>query len=128
VAEAGTSEKAAAPPAVEPLLGRFTQADRRLLVITIAGTVLANLATVLVVGVALVMARQQKEAGGLGASGWAGLFVIPACLIGAVSPWRRQTAKIPSAAWLLRGMVIAAGFAATIYLLVLVGLASGLAG
>jgi hypothetical protein len=39
---------------------------------------------------------------------------------------RRQTAKIPGAAWLLRGMVIAAGFAATIYLLVLVGLASGL--
>jgi hypothetical protein len=74
------------------------------------------------------MARQQKEAGGIGASGWAGLFVIPARLIGAVRLWRRQTARIPSAAWLLRGMVIAAGFAATIYLLVLVGLASGRAG
>jgi hypothetical protein len=113
--------------AAEPLLTRFTQTDRRLLIITIGRTVAANLATVLLVGLAIMAARFMKHAH-LGTADWIQVALLPilGLLLLTVSWVVRQTR--PGIRVYCRGHLIALAVIAAFFLLVWVGLASGLAG
>jgi hypothetical protein len=131
--EGDSSEKLAKADlatAAEPLLGQFTQSDRRLLVVTIAGTVLANLVTVLIVGLALILVRAATDHGHpLGWGDWIELAILPAAGIYAVvSLWRNSKTEHSSVRRLryLRIVIGVIIFTSVVELLFWVGLASGL--
>lgn len=122
------------PPALSPAI--ITSADVKLLVITFAGTVAANIVTVLLVGVAIILARSARSGPPVPALDWVQLGFLPlVALMFAVlylSRWvhaRKTGTKVFGdgfPAFIMVPILILFFIGAAIALLIWVGLASGI--
>jgi uncharacterized membrane protein len=122
-AGADTTKDPTPPPRSLP--GSFSPADIRLLVITVAATIMANLATAVMIGLAIAAARHFKH-DNLGTVGWVVLVATP---LGASFYWldRKGEKDRRGRRWLLAVYAPLMVFA-VLAILVWVGLASGITG
>jgi hypothetical protein len=126
-AEQQVPEPAAGPaqPRSEPLrLGQFTDADLRMLVITIAGTVVGALLTAVIIGLAVILARGFRSSGGADLDGWYDLVILPiAAAVTAALVVTNRGRGFSAVNWLEIAVLVTLG---VIALLVWVGLAAGI--
>ena len=136
------SEKPTSPNSTDPSetparralnIGSYTEADMKSLYITVAGTVIGALLTVLIVGIGLILARGFREITySTGIIGWVGLALYS---FGIVGIWRRREPhhrdddpKEEAAYTVLQLLIYGSVVFGFLALLVWVGLASGIAG
>jgi len=112
-----------APKPEQSLWASFTQADRKVFLITFAGTVAANVATVLVVALAVIIAR-SSHTGWFADTGLALTFGMM-CLTQRVKSWYRQEGRRITSPALIT-YVACFAVLLTVLLLVLVGRAAGI--
>jgi hypothetical protein len=128
-AAAPTEENQAEDAKPESLL--FNRADAKLLLVTFAGTVAANIVTVMVVAVAIILVRKPGTSHALPAPPGLVPTALITCLavavltIGATWVRKRWFASDPGARVMLWMLWLSAAFLIMIFVLILLGYAVG---
>jgi hypothetical protein len=115
----------------QSLWASFSRADMRLFLVTFAGTVAANVVTVMVVAVAVIVARSgtsgRPTAGGVLIDLFCGLSGAMAVGIGvtAIRPLRKSGTQFRGVMLAIGGIAVATGLLGVVFLLIVLGYAVG---
>jgi hypothetical protein len=117
--------EAEAEPKKESLWDSFTRTDLKLLIVTFAGTLAANIVTVIVVAVAVVIARWNLAGQRLSIRVVIGNLVAAVVFMGCEIIIIRRMRRTGQKDILLVTLVAASGLFILLFVLVLIGYASG---